>query len=150
MSKVTVVADENGNVVYKSENNKEFGHIRVEQTVSIIENNGWLSRKKLIALIPGKVEDLESLDYVHGQEIAGKIVVKESLTPFNPKNPEKDLKYAGNTGILCKSGNSPIYRKCIYTMDMTQSDEFIAHTNSDEIKKEFKKSAIKPNEEFSL
>jgi hypothetical protein len=156
MSKVIVVANENGEVVQKSENNSEYGHIRVEQSRSIIDDRGWLSRKKLVALIPGKVQDLEDADYRDGQELEGKIVVKESIEPFNVKYPERDLKYAGTTGIICKSENNPIYRKAIYTLDMTATDELVEHTNGNEIRKattpvELKKaSAIEPNESFSL
>lgn len=151
MSKVTVVTNEDGNVVNYSESNSGFGHIRVEQTRSIIDEKGWLTRKKLIAFIPGKVEDLEDAGYAEGQVLNGKIIIKESLKPFNVKNPEKDIKLAGITGIQCKVGNDPIYRKCIYTEDLTQSDEFIQHTNSDEIKSQYKRTiTLKPNESFSL
>ena len=40
MSKVIVVANENGEVVQKSENNSEYGHIRVEQTRSAGSRGG--------------------------------------------------------------------------------------------------------------
>jgi hypothetical protein len=156
MSKVIVVANENGEVVQKSENNAEYGHIRVEQTRSMIDDRGWLTRKKLVALIPGKIEDLEESGYTNGEELEGKIVVKESIEPFNAKFPERDLKYAGTTGVICKSGDNPIYRKAIYTLDMTVTDELVAHTNTDEIRKasnsvSLKKSkVIEPNDSFSL
>jgi len=156
MSKVIVVANEDGEVVQKSENNTEYGHIRVEQTRSIIDDRGWLTRKKLVALIPGKVEDLEESGYVNGEELEGKIVIKESIEPFNSKYPERDLKYAGTTGIVCKSGDNPIYRKALYTMDMSATDELVPHTNGDEIRKatspvSLKKSkVIEPNDSFSL
>ena len=151
MSKVTVVANEDGNVVHYSEANSGFGHIRVEQTRSVIDEKGWLTRKKLIAFIPGKVEDLEDAGYAAGQVLNGKIIIKESVKPFNVKNPEKDIKLAGITGIMCKVGDEPIYRKCMYTEDLTQSDEFIQHTNSDEIKSQYKRTiTLKPTEDFSL
>jgi hypothetical protein len=153
MSKVLVVSNEDGNVVQTSENNSEFGHIRVEQTRAIIDDRGWVNRKKYVALIAGKIEDLEALEYRDGQELEGKIIVKESLTPFNVKTPDRDLKYAGNSGIICLHNDSPIYRKCIYTLDITANDELIQHTNVDEIKEAYNKSVSKkltPSQDFSL
>jgi hypothetical protein len=153
MSKVVVVANEEGNVVQTSENNSEFGHIRVEQVRAIIDDRGWVNRKKYVALIAGKTEDLEALEYRNGQELEGKIIVKESLNPFNSKSPDRDLKYAGTSGIVCVQGTSPIYRKCVYTLDVNANDELIQHTNVEEIKEAFNKPVSRkliPNEDFSL
>jgi hypothetical protein len=153
MSKVVVVANEEGNVVQTSENNSEFGHIRVEQVRAIIDDRGWVNRKKYVALIAGKTEDLEALEYKNGQELEGKIIVKESLSPFNTKSPDRDLKYAGSSGIICLQSTSPIYRKCVYTLDINSSDELIQHTNVEEIKEAFNKPVSRKlisNEDFSL
>lgn len=156
MSKVVVVANDSGNVVQQSESNSEFGHIRVEQMRTIIDQRGWVNRKKYIALIAGKTEDLEALEYQDGQQLDGKIVVKESLTPFNAKNPDRDLKYAGNSGIICMHNDQPIYRKCVYTLDSGSQDEFVHHTNVAEIKKAFNSSVkvevidVEDNDDFSL
>jgi hypothetical protein len=55
------------------------------------------------------------MEYYGGQMLEGTIVIKESLTPFNEKDPTRDLKVAGSSGILCKVGNDPIYRKTVYS-----------------------------------
>jgi hypothetical protein len=62
------------------------------------------------------------------------IVVIESLTPFNSENPERDLKIAGDTGVICRYDDQPIYRQSFYTSNMNANDQFIVHTNSQEIK----------------
>jgi len=155
MSKVVVVANDHGDVVQQSENNSEFGHIRVEQVRTVIDQRGWVNRKKYIALIAGKTEDLEALDYSNGQKLDGKIIVKESLTPFNSKNPERDIKYADNSGVICMQNDQPIYRKCIYTLVSNAQDEYVQHTNVAEIKKAFNSTPVntvveEDNDDFSL
>lgn len=133
-SKVKVTADPNGNVIGVSYNNPEYGYIRVEQTAVQINEEGWLKTVKRSALIKGKVEDLAKCNYKEGQEIEGKIVVKESLNPFNSENPEMYLKVAGSTGIICRYNDQPIYRQTFFTTNVNSHDEFIMHTNTDEIK----------------
>jgi len=134
MSKVLVTADQNGNVIGVSQNNPEYGYIRVEQTTVQINDQGWLRNVKRSALIKGKVVDLQEVGYREGTELPGKIVVVESLTPFNPENPDRDLKIAGSTGVVCRIDDQPIYRQTFYTQNLTACDEFITHTNSEEIK----------------
>lgn len=135
MSKrVRVVGDQNGNIIGVSPNNPEYGHIRVEQIVTQIDQKGWLRNLKRSALIKGKVEDLKEAGFEAGQELGGRIVVKESLTPFNEENPDKNLKIAGSTGVVCRVDDQPIYRQTFYTTDESAVDELIMHTNSDEIK----------------
>jgi hypothetical protein len=85
----------------------------------------------------------------------GRVVIRESLTPFNTKNPEGDLKIAGSTGVVCKVNNQPIYRKTVYTDMSTLQEELIQHDNVEEIRAAFRAqqastAAIKPNEEFSI
>lgn len=134
MSKVTVTADKNGNVIGISSNNPEYGYIRVEQLTVQINDQGWLRNVKRGALIKGKVEDLLECNYKEGDFIPGKIVVRESLTPFNPLNPDRDLKIAGETGVICRIDDQPIYRQTFFTSNLSAVDEFITHNNSDEIK----------------
>ena len=69
MSKVTVTADKNGNIVKISENNPEFGFIRVEQIATQIAN-GWLRKVKRSAIINGNVNDLLDASFKDGQELA--------------------------------------------------------------------------------
>lgn len=131
---VTVTADEDGNVVGVSENNPDYGYIRVETICTQIDNEGWLKNVKRSALIKGKVTDLVEVGYKEFDEIPGRIVVRESLEPFNPENPDKNLKIAGNTGIICRVDDEPIYRQTFFTSNLNDVDELIMHTNKEEIK----------------
>lgn len=133
-NKVVVVSDKDGNVVGVSQNNPEYGYIRVEQTAVQINDQGWLRNVKRSAIIKGKVKDLIETGYREGSELPGKIVVVESLTPFNQENPDRDLKIAGNTGVICRIDDQPIYRQSFYTTNLNAFDELISHTNTDEIR----------------
>ena len=128
-SKVKVTADAAGNVVVPSANNSEYGHIRVEQTRVVFDDKGFARRKSISALIPGLIDDLKSLRWKAGQEIEGSIIAKESLTPFNTKEPERDYKVAGETGIVCCIDGQPIYRKTFYVRENNASDVFILDSN---------------------
>lgn len=133
-SKVRITADDNGNIIGISENNPEYGYVRVEQTVTQINDEGWLKNVKRSALIKGKVQDLLDVNYQKDQELPGRIVVRESFIPFNPANPDRDLKIAGDTGIICRVDDMPIYRQTFYTSNENMHDELIMHTNREEIK----------------
>ena len=133
-SKVTVQADEQNNVIRVSKKNPEFGYIRMVQDRVIFSTQGWVNNKQLSTLIHGKVEDLQTLGYTAGQQLDGKIVTKEQLSSFNENDPDRDLKYAGDTGIVCCKHGEPIYRRTFYTLDPSEQDALIAHTNSEDIK----------------
>ena len=133
-SKVTVKGDKNNNVITVSPNNPEFGWLTVEQEVFQINERGWLKPTTRTALIHGTVKDLQRVGYTKGSEITGRIVILESLTPFNKENPDGDLKIAGNTGVICRVDDEPIYRKAFFTTNQNLNDEFISHTNTEEIK----------------
>ena len=133
MSKVTVTADKNGNIVKISENNPEFGFIRVEQIATQIAN-GWLRKVKRSAIINGNVNDLLDASFKDGQELAGKIVIVESFNPFNPENPDRDLKIAGSTGVVCRIDDQPIYRQTFFTSNQEAYDDLITHDNTNEIR----------------
>lgn len=133
-NKVTVKGDKNKNVITVSEKNPEFGWLTVEQDVFQISDRGWLKSTTRTALIHGRVEDLKEAGYTAGTELPGKIVVIESLTPFSNQNPDVDLKIAGNTGVICRLDDQPIYRKAFFTTNQNMTDEFITHTNTDEIR----------------
>jgi hypothetical protein len=134
MSKVIVTANAEGNVVSLSKNNPEYGYVRVEQVRAVVDERGWVSKKTLSALMYGKSEDLSSLGYFKGQVLSGKIVIKESLEPFNTENPEKDYKIAGKSGVICCQDGQPIYRKCFYTTNESEGDTLIAHNNTESIR----------------
>lgn len=134
MQQVKVKADKNGNVVRVYEENPEYGFIRVEQDVFEINSKGWLGAKTRSARIQGKVEDLKKTGYVNGTLIPGKIVIVESLQAFNSENPDRDLKIAGTTGIICRYEDQPIYRQTFFTPNQNAFDELVSHTNTDEIR----------------
>lgn len=129
-SKVKVVA-RNGQVVVPGENNPDFASIRVEQTRVMFVDN-WIKKKELSALIQGPTEDLISLGFVAGMELPGNIYIKESTTPFRVVNPERDLKYAGKTGVVCMQDENPIYRVTVYNSNADE-DVLVKHTNSVQI-----------------
>lgn len=133
-SKVRVTADINGNVIGVSQNNPEYGYVRVEQSVTQINETGWLKPVRRSALIKGKVEDLAQAGFVEGHELSGKIIVKESLTPFNTDNPDRDLKIAGSTGVVCRIDDQPIYRQTFFTSNQEAYDDLMIHDNADEIR----------------
>ena len=133
-NKVQIAPDELGNVIRVSQNNPEFGHVRLEQDRVSYTNSGWVDRKVVTTLLHGKTEDLREMDLHNKTELNGKIIVKESLTPFNDKDPDRDLKIAGSTGIICCQDGQPIYRKTMYTPDVNAEDTLIAHNNGDAIR----------------
>jgi hypothetical protein len=154
--KVKVIGDATGNVINQSVNNPEYGWVRVEQIKTVFDDNSFIRRKAVSALIHGNMDDLKAEDYFAGQELPGKIVVIESITPFNPKNPKQGLKYAGDTGILCTVEGLPIYRKTIYSNSATAEDILVKHDNVDQIKKAFNNEKINatsnpdPSNEFDI
>ena len=156
--KVTVVADKAGNVVRKSANNPKYGNIRVTQRRFMTDDNGFLRPKTVSALMPGEVEHLLELGVKDGDEIDGRIITKHSMEPFNPSDPERDLKIAGDSEVICTVEDEPIYMKSFFSFDANKQDgEYIQHDNKEEIqaahaakKGNGKSKAIAPNEEFKI
>ena len=134
MSKVQIVPDELGNVVRQSKNNSEYGYVRLQQDRVTYSNGGWLKRSNVSTLLHGKVEDFDAIGIKDQSELTGKIIIKEQTTPFSNNDPDRDLKYAGDTGIICCAHGEPIYRKTFFVADLEAEDVFVAHTNSDAIK----------------
>jgi hypothetical protein len=155
-SKVYVVGDPTTKaVIVQSKVNPEYGYVKVVQTKQLVDVNGFLRRIQVPALIHGYVGELKLGGYYANQELNGRVVIRESLTPFNEKDPSKDLKVAGTTGVVCKVNNQPIYRKTVYTDMSTLQEQLIQHDNVEEIRASFRAqqastAAIKPNEEFSI
>jgi hypothetical protein len=152
-SKVKVIAsNETGSVINQSTTNPEYGHIRLEQSRTMVDDNGFLRRKVVSTLLHGTMDELTATGFYAGQELPGNIVIKESLEPFNSKNPERDLKIAGETGIICKVGDSPIYRKTVYSPASNVEDVLIQHDNVAELRAAYEtqnaKSAISANTGF--
>lgn len=133
-SKVKVTGDELGNVIHQSGNNPDYGYVRVEQIRSVYDDNSFLRRKVISALIIGTMDDLKDENYYVGKELPGDIIIIESLKPTNKDDHSKNLKLAGNTGIVCKLNGQPIYRKTIYSIASNRADQLVKHDNTDEIK----------------
>ena len=160
MNKVKVSANDEGLVVVTSKNNPEYGYIRVEQVRMVIDENGFAGSKAMSALIPGKIVDLHKFGWQADQEVEGKVYFKEQLKPFNPKQPDTDLKDAGDTGVICSVKGAPMYRKNFYSTSPTQDDLYIrdedgniiSHDNTDAIKAVYnaRKSEVKTNVEEEI
>lgn len=140
MHKVTVTASESGSVINVSENNPDYGYIRVEQKKATFDKNGWARVRMVSALIPGTTEDLKALGWTAGMQLEGTIYATEQLEPFNAEDPEKDYKIAGDTGIVCCLDGQPIYRRSFYSSDPSKTDTLISHNNGDAIKEAYAKS----------
>jgi hypothetical protein len=136
-----------------SKNNPEWGHIRVEQTKMMVDDRGFARTTRISALIPGEVEALASFGFTAGQELAGTIYAREQTNPFDKVTPERDLKIAGSTGIICRIGDEAIYRKNFYNENSEKLDETIEHTNKAEIIAAYdsvRVSAVAPSAEFNV
>jgi hypothetical protein len=133
-NQVEVLADDMGNVVRLSKNNPDYGYIKLGYNSITIGKGGWLKPRNLTSIILGNTEDLIMYSKTIGKSLPGKIVVKESLSPFNKKDPNRDLKYAGDTGVVCCVDGQPIYRKTEYVSDLSIEDTLINHDNGDDIR----------------
>jgi hypothetical protein len=133
-SKVMVAPDDQGNVIRVSKNNPEYGHVRLTQNRVTFNTQGWVNKKVASTLIHGTVEDLQTLEFKGDQELSGNIITREQTDPFNSNDPDRDLKIAGETGVICCAHGEPIYRKSFYDPSGNASDELVAHTNGDAIR----------------
>ena len=142
-SKVTVAGDSaTQSVIVISDNNPEFGYVKLEQTRSVIDDNNFLKRKVISTLVHSTVEELEQMNFYMGQELPGNILIKESLEPFSSKNPERDLKVAGDTGIVCRFEGNPIFRRTYYSVSSNAEDTFIQHDNVAELRAAYDASKV--------
>jgi hypothetical protein len=141
---VKVTANAQGFVVIPSENNPEFGYIRLEQ-ITIEFVNNWMTPRKRSTIISGKVEDLKAAGYIKDQVLPGRIQVIESLDAPDVPNPENLIKKAGTQGIACKLNSDTIFRVSNYDPTGLSVDTLIQHNNQDEIKAH--QTALKATEE---
>lgn len=153
--KVYVVGDPTTNaVVVQSKNNPDYGYVRVIQLRTMVGADGFYRKLEVPALIHGFTSDLVHAGYHIGQVLLGRVIIKESLTPFNILEPNRDLKIAGTSGVTCTIDNKPIYRRTIYTEVNSIEETLIAHDNIEEIRAANKlinsKKALKPEEDFDL
>lgn len=154
-SKVLVVADATTNAVINvSTNNPEWGYVKLQQAKTVVDDNGFLRRTVLTSLIQAPVAILQEMKYYGGQILPGTLVIEESLEPFNKKNPERDLKIAGKTGIVCRVDDQPIYRRVRYTENADAVNKTIQHTNVEELREAYNAQSattgIKPNGDFAI
>ena len=130
---VKITANKERFVVIPSENNPEFGYIRVEQRIMEFTNN-WLTPKTRSAIISGKVTDLQSMGYKAGDVLPGRIQIIETLDAPDVPNPERFIKRSGTNGIPCTLNGDTIFRISQYDPKGESVDTFIQHNNVDEIK----------------
>ena len=133
-NQVNIIADDMGNVIRQSNTNSEFGYVRLQQSRATFGSNNFLNKKNLSTLIHGKLEDLQSMGWKADQVLPGKIQVREQLEPFSSNDPDRDLKMAGDTEIVCCVDGQPIYRKTFFMPDVNAQDVLLAHTNGDAIR----------------
>jgi|3_EtaG_2_1085321.scaffolds.fasta_scaffold80595_2 hypothetical protein len=133
-NKIMVEPDDSGNVIRISKNNPIYGHVRLTQDVTAFGVNGWVKSSTRSTLIHGTVEDLETVGIADMKELSGKIVIREQTEPFSSNEPDRDLKIAGDTGVICCKDGEPIYRKTFYDASGLQEDDLVAHTNGDAIR----------------
>lgn len=151
-SKVKVTANKEGHVIVTSAkpsaDGKVYGHIRVQQVRMVVDDTtGFAKMKPISALIPGTVNDLKGFGFEDQQEIEGKIRIVEQFHPFNKKDPDRDLKVAGKSGVTCMKDNKPIYRKHFWTPKASLEDAEIKHDNEAEIKQAYAELEGAPAEE---
>lgn len=147
--KVKVLGDDQGNII-KLSKNPEYGFVQLEQINLEFNGKGWLKKVRRVTNVHGTIDDLKLLNLKKGDALPGKIVIKEALTPFNEKDPDSDLKYAGKTGVICRFFDEPIYRQSFYTENSNELDEFVQHTNTDEIREAMIEVVVNEKEEEVL
>ena len=138
-SNVDIMPDEHGNKIRVSTNNPEFGYIRLQQNATTIGTNNWLKTQNRSTLVHGKVEELEQ-SFSNMDSIPGQLVIREQIIAFDTNDSDRDLKMAGETGVICKAVDTetgeivPIYRKTFFDPTMNMTDVLVPHVNSDEIR----------------
>lgn len=139
-SQVNIVPDDMGNVIRQSQNNPEYGYVRLQQVRPSFTNTGWAKSGNMTTLLHGTMEVLQSFGLTADTKLPGKIIVRESLEPFSKNNPDRDLKKAGETGIICCVDGQPIYRKTFFVADPNAQDVYVAHDNGDAIREAYPQS----------
>jgi len=119
---VKVIAHpETGAVITVSKNNSQYGTIRLDSE-NVSFEGGFVNKSRRTAFIRGKVEDLQSLNFKTGQMLSGKIVKKESFTPFyegqRPKiNP--------SNGEIILTNGEETFLDYTYTSDANAADVWV-------------------------
>lgn len=151
MNNVRVILNVDGSLISRSPINPDWGWYKVEQERATINEDGVARIERLSAIVQGWMKDIRGLNWKEGMVLPGKIIIRESLTPFNKKNPKKDLKIAGESGIVCTLSGAPIYRRYFYNANPNATDQLIAHDNTDEIKEAYAAlNAERDDEDLSI
>lgn len=131
---VEIVPNEHGAKIRVSANNPEYAHVLLVQNKTWIAPSGWVRQRRMSTLLNGKTEVIKELGLGKKKYLPGQIVIKEQLEPFQSNDPDRDIKYAGDTGVICCKEGEIIYRKCFYDSSGLDTDVLIAHTNGDAIR----------------
>ena len=129
---VKVTTNNTGAVVIPSQNNPEYGYIRIE-SVEPTFVNGWLRKTVKSALIQGKVEELREV-FSANMVLPGRIQVIESLNVPEGPNSERFIKKSGTEGVILRIDDQPNYRTTEYDSTGTSTDILLQHTNVEEVK----------------
>lgn len=122
----------------------EYGWMFVEQ--AFIDEEGKETKRS--AKYFGLCQYLNLLN--EGDIVPGKIVILESLFPFNQDNPECDFKVAADIGAIYVIDDNPIYRITYFDASNQMEDEILAHDNEEEFREirkaqeEMKRNKILP------
>lgn len=117
-----VAHPETGVVVTQNVNKPEYGTIRVDSETITFSEDGFMNKSRRTAFIRGEYKLLMSLGLKDGMTLPGKIIKKESYTPFfegqTPKiNP--------TSGEIVLTNGRETYLQFVYTEDKNASDVFI-------------------------
>ena len=119
-----------------------FGNHPLLNVVTHAAEYGWIFVEQLFIDVEGKETKLRAkyfglYQYLklfkEGDKLPGKIIVLESLIPFNQDNPDRDLKVSFDTGVIYRIDDNPIYRITFYDASAEMKDEYLAHDNEEEI-----------------
>lgn len=144
MNKINIVTGRGGKIIHTNQNGNTY--IQLRQTNATVRDNGFVQVKNRSFIVKGSQYELEALGWNKDSEIPGNLVIEESLTPFNERNPEYDFKVAGTSGVVCKLDGQPIYRRTIWDPYGELADNKIHHNNQDEIlAAEATSNVIEPN-----
>jgi hypothetical protein len=114
-----------GNVITPSAKNPEWGTIRVDSEHRSFEN-GILNIQKRSAFVRGKLVDFGLLGLRAGQTLPGKIVKRESFTPFYEG---QEAKINPTTGEKVLTAGRETFIEFVYTDNMdAPSDVWVGET----------------------
>ncbi len=126
-SKVRVIKNsKTGKVINQSENNPDYGYVVLEQTVESINGNGWLDSRRRVAVLPSTMETLNRFNFTEGQELDGKLVIKESTKGREGQKPKIYPKGHINEGKPCLHNGEMIYRNCFITLNEDEQDVLLS------------------------